>query len=135
MKFLVKLNHIFVIVKARPVTSLDAWTDYELRHEFDSPILTEADYVTKANTGEVAPGAATPLSLSVMARMLELNFQATIKKQFGRQFEVNPWYSGRFFAINQSQIFINVVDAFLRDVEEEVSDNIRAIDMAVFGHM
>lgn len=126
---------IVLILKARPVTSLDAWTEYELRHEFDSPILTDADYVTKASTGKVAPGAATPLSLSVIARTLELNFQATIKKQFGRQFEVNPWYAGRLFAVNQSQIFINVVDAFLRDVEEEVSDNIRAIDMAVFGHM
>ena len=117
------------------MTSLDAWTDSELRHEFDTPILTDSDYLTKSNTGEVAPGATTPLSISVVFRQLEFNFQTVLRKQFGRMMEVNPWYVGRFFALQQDQLFINVIEAFLRDIEKEVSDNNRAIDMAVFGHM
>ena len=69
------------IEKARPVTALDAWTDFELRHEFDSPILTNSDYFTKANTGEVAPGATSPLTVSTTIRILDLNFQTIVKKQ------------------------------------------------------
>ena len=123
------------LLQARPVTALDGWTEKELRHEFDTPILTEEDYVTKANTGEVCPGAGTPLSISTTLRLLEINFQTTVKKQFGRLMEVNPWYIGRFFSLQQYQLFINVVDSFLRDNEEEISDANRAIDMAVFGHI
>ena len=43
------------LLQARPITALDSWTEREICHEFDTPILTEEDYVTKANTGEVAP--------------------------------------------------------------------------------
>ncbi len=68
-------------------------------------------------------------------RLLDLNFQTIVKKQFGRFVEINPWHGGRFFSHHQSHVFINVVEAFLRDIEDEISDNIRAIDMAVFGHM
>ena len=117
------------------MTALDNWNEFELRHEFDSPILTNADYLTKANTGEVAPGATTPLTVSTTIKILDLNFQTVVKKQFGRFVEINPWHGGRFFSHQQNHLFINVVEAFLRDIDEEISDNIRAIDMAVFGHM
>jgi hypothetical protein len=101
------------IIQARPVTALDAWTDFELRHEFDSPILTDSDYVTKANTGEVFPGATSPLGLSVTARALDLSFHL-------------------FF---QNQVFINVIDTFQRDIGEEITSHHRSVDMAIFGHL
>lgn len=41
------------LLQARPITALDAWTDKELRREFDTAVLTDEDYVTQANTGEV----------------------------------------------------------------------------------
>lgn len=68
-------------------------------------------------------------------RVLELNYQTTMKKQMGRMMEINPWYIGRFFSVQSGHLFINVVDAFLRDNEAEISDSNRAIDMAVFGHI
>jgi hypothetical protein len=122
------------IIQARPVTALDAWTDFELRHEFDSPILTDSDYVTKANTGEVFPGATSPLGLSVSARALDLSFQFVIKEQFARFFEVNPWCIGRFNLFFQNQVFINVIDTFQRDIGEEITHH-RSVDMAIFGHL
>ena len=117
------------------MTALDSWSDYEIRHEFDTPTLTDGDYLTKANTGEVVPGAATPLCISTTLRIIESNFKMVVKKQFGRLVEADPWSIGRFYSLQQNQLFISVVNAFLRDVDAEISDNIRAIDMAVFGHM
>uniref|UniRef100_A0A0P6DHG3 Phosphoenolpyruvate synthase n=1 Tax=Daphnia magna TaxID=35525 RepID=A0A0P6DHG3_9CRUS len=134
LEFAVSRGALYLL-QARPVTALDAWTDFELRHEFDSPILTDSDYLTKANTGEVAPGATSPLTVSTTIRILDLNFQTIVKKQFGRLVDINPWHGGRFFSYQQNHLFINVIEAFLRDIEEEISDNIRAIDMAVFGHI
>lgn len=117
------------------MTALDAWTDFELRHEFDSPILTNSDYLTKANTGEVFPGATSPLGLSVTARSLDLSFQFVIKEQFDRYFEINPWCIGRFNLFSQNQVFINVIDTFQRDIEEEITAHHRSADLAIFGHL
>uniref|UniRef100_T1J0M4 Pyruvate phosphate dikinase AMP/ATP-binding domain-containing protein n=1 Tax=Strigamia maritima TaxID=126957 RepID=T1J0M4_STRMM len=37
-------------LQARPITSLDPSSDFEIMHEFDSPIKTELEHCTKANT-------------------------------------------------------------------------------------
>jgi len=134
IEFAIRNNRIYLL-QARPVTALDSWSDYEIRHEFDTPTLTDGDYLTKANTGEVVPGAATPLCISTTLRIIESNFKMVVKKQFGRLVEADPWSIGRFYSLQQNQLFISVVNAFLRDVDAEISDNIRAIDMAVFGHI
>jgi len=99
-----------------------------------TPVLIDGEYLTKANTGEVIPGSATPLCISTTLRLNEFNFKMVMKKQFGRLVEAEPWSVGRFYALQNNQLFISVVNAFLRDVDAEISDNIRAIDMAVFGH-
>ncbi|XP_045028647.1 putative phosphoenolpyruvate synthase [Daphnia magna] len=134
LEFAVSRGALYLL-QARPVTALDAWTDFELRHEFDSPILTDSDYFTKANTGEVFPGATSPLGLSVTASSLDLSFQFVMKEQFGKHFEVNPWCIGRFNLFHQNQVFINVIDTFQRDIEEEITAHHRSVDMAIFGHL
>lgn len=54
------------ILQARPVTTLNAWNEIELKHEFDTAILSEEDtFLTKANIGEVMPGAVTALSKTI----------------------------------------------------------------------
>lgn len=121
--------------KARPVTSLDSWTDYEIKHEFDSPVLTAADHVTKANTGEVFPGATSPLGISAIGRALDFGVQTIMKEQFGRLYEANPWFVSRMTQVHQWQVFLNVIEAFQRDIDMEISDNNRAVDMAMFGHL
>lgn len=40
------------------------YTDWEISHEFDSPRPSEKEIWTKANLGEVVPGAMTPLTRS-----------------------------------------------------------------------
>ena len=122
-------------LQARPVTALDNWNDFELRHEFDSPIISNSEYFTKANTGEVLPGASSPLSVTVTSRALDLSIQTVMKGQFGRNFEVNPWAMGRLTFLHQNQVFLNVIETLHRVVDEEISNSIRAVDMAVFGHL
>lgn len=117
------------------MTSLDSWTDYELKHEFDSSILTAADHVTKANTGEVFPGATSPLGISTVGRLLDCGVQSVMKQQFGRLYEENPWFVNRMTQVHQWQVFLNVIESFQHDIDDEITDNNRAVDMALFGHL
>ena len=41
------------LLQARPITSLERWTEEELLHEFDFPIMSDDELTTFANTGEV----------------------------------------------------------------------------------
>ena len=38
------------------------YSDWEIEHEFDSPLLSENEIWTTANLGEVLPGTITPLT-------------------------------------------------------------------------
>lgn len=41
------------LLQSRPITTLTNWTDFELTHEQDTPVITENSLYTIANTGEV----------------------------------------------------------------------------------
>lgn len=84
---------------------------------------------------QVCPGAAPALVATTTYRSMELNWQSVAKKMSGRLMELNPWYVGRFFSVHQNQMFINVIEAMLRDVDEEIGDAVFAVDLAVFGHI
>ncbi len=91
--------------------------------------------MTKANVGEVLPGATTPLGLTLSARSLDLGLQLIMKEQYANRFEIDPWWLGRFNLTSQNQVFINVIDAFQRDIDEEITSHQRAVDMAIFGRL
>ena len=56
IEFAIKTNKIYLL-QSRPVTSFATWTDYDLQHEFDSPMQSQLEVNTKGNVGEVVPGA------------------------------------------------------------------------------
>ena len=58
----------YYLFQSRPVTHLNAYNEWELIHEFDSGHLDELEYNTKANLGEVMPGAMSPLSITSTLR-------------------------------------------------------------------
>lgn len=58
----------YYLFQSRPVTHLNAYNEWELTHEFDSGHLDELEYNTKANLGEVMPGAMSPLSITSTLR-------------------------------------------------------------------
>ncbi|XP_076349039.1 rifampicin phosphotransferase-like [Tachypleus tridentatus] len=53
-------NDNIFLLQARPITTEDKPTDYEIVHGLDSGLLTENEYLTIANVGEVFPGSASP---------------------------------------------------------------------------
>ncbi|KAG1714074.1 putative phosphoenolpyruvate synthase [Nymphon striatum] len=57
-------------VMARPITSFDLESDYELIHEHDSPIKSRYDVMSTANIGEVLPFAASPLALTHTVQLM-----------------------------------------------------------------
>lgn len=42
------------LLQARPITSLERWTEEELMHELDFPIMSDDELLTFANVGEVS---------------------------------------------------------------------------------
>lgn len=50
IEFVCKSNRIYV-VQSRPITSLDIESEWELRHEFDSALLSEHLVLSTANVG------------------------------------------------------------------------------------
>ena len=114
---------------------MDSWSDYELRHEFDSPVLTKTELLTRANIGEVAPDANSPLSTSITGRIGDHLFQANWKRMASSLSETNPWVNGRVLASWEHHSFLNVINGFHRYVQPEISNMDRAIDMGVFGRV
>ena len=49
-------------IQVRPITSLDFEMDDDLLHEFDSPLISEKEFVTPSNAQEMMPGAVSTLS-------------------------------------------------------------------------
>ncbi|GFY49866.1 uncharacterized phosphotransferase YvkC [Trichonephila inaurata madagascariensis] len=62
------LDKKIYILQSRPVTTAAATTDYEIKHEFDTPLQCENQYLTVANVGEVMPGAVSTLGLELATK-------------------------------------------------------------------
>ena len=62
IEFSIVEDEVFVL-QSRPVTTLHSWTDNDLLHEFDMPINSKINVCTKANVGEVIPGALSVLGI------------------------------------------------------------------------
>ncbi|XP_064640446.1 rifampicin phosphotransferase-like [Lineus longissimus] len=59
------------LLQARPITSFEIESEYDLIHEFDSPLSCDKEWVTTANIGEMMPGAMTPLSMFVFLKGIQ----------------------------------------------------------------
>lgn len=42
------------LLQSRPITTLNLYTNFELQHELDTPIMSGDEYSTFANVGEVS---------------------------------------------------------------------------------
>lgn len=74
-------------------------------HEFDTPVLSEEDTVlTRANCGEIAPGALTELSMSTTIRITEEGVTKITFNDFDK-------YTMKSVVINQHFAFIDVINA------------------------
>jgi hypothetical protein len=69
----IKDNKIHLL-QSRPITNLDnSWTQWELMHDIDSGQQSEKEYLTRANLGEVFPGASSHVCLSWLTNCWNAN--------------------------------------------------------------
>lgn len=64
------------LLQSRPITTLNAMSNWELLHEADTAVMSVDDTFSFANVGEVFPAALTPLMNSTFIPLLQ---KSTIK--------------------------------------------------------
>ncbi|XP_071524081.1 uncharacterized phosphotransferase YvkC-like [Panulirus ornatus] len=132
VEFAISQDMVYLL-QARPITSLHAWTDYEIIHEQDSAVLTDHELSTRANTGEVFPGSATPLTMSIVIPALDLSFQRDIYAFTWNSIRPDPHHVV-LCSIYQSHVFLNMLEMQYRYTHTGNSPLHQAIDLQVYGH-
>ena len=133
IEFALDENDTIYLLQARPITSLQSWTNNELLHEFDSAIVSNSDISTKANVGEVLPGATTTLTQSWGTRILDLGIQMNRKCDFGGVFNK---YSDQVIRSSHHHILLNYLDLMFEVVDsKQVTAPMKGVDLSVFGHL
>ncbi|KAG1699299.1 putative phosphoenolpyruvate synthase [Nymphon striatum] len=88
IEWAIKENEIYLL-QARPITSLDNMSEFELEHEFNTPLLTDKVMFTSGNIREVIPGAVSPLTQSFIMDKLSVGLillRHVKSKQKGRTY-------------------------------------------------
>ncbi|XP_068241678.1 rifampicin phosphotransferase-like isoform X2 [Palaemon carinicauda] len=117
------------LLQARPVTSLDSWTEFELIHEHDTGLLTDHELLTKANVGEVLNGAVSTLTSSIVIRFLEIPFQREIVLE---NFKYDP-HNTRLCVKLGMHVFLNMLETMYRVHTSSKDLGLEAADIAIHG--
>ncbi|XP_022256054.1 uncharacterized protein LOC106470801 isoform X2 [Limulus polyphemus] len=125
-------NNNFFLLQARPVTTEDKFTDYELVHGLDTGLPTENEYLSIANLGEVMPGATSPLCLTTTYITLRSAFMLHLHHRRGSWHPFIPLFcSDHIMSHNHSMFAIE--ETIMKEVEEEDSLISRAWELSMFG--
>ncbi|CAG7728499.1 unnamed protein product [Allacma fusca] len=119
------------ILQSRNITSLDAWTDFEIIHEFDTSLRTQFEVLSTANVGEVMPGAVSPLSMSVMTKALDVSIQRRIQARYDQPAVTSCF---RSLAISRQRLFLNIIQTMYRHNDADIQPAMACVDLAVCGH-
>ena len=111
------------------MTTLHAWTDYELLHEFDKPLFTERNLCTRANIGEVIKGAITPLTQSTVIRSLNRKMQEEVYLA-----PANPYVSRGIYVESQF-LFLDVLNVSPERFRCVIPSRTRSIHKIIIGHV
>ncbi|XP_051884626.1 putative phosphoenolpyruvate synthase isoform X2 [Pristis pectinata] len=95
------------LLQARPITTFNSMSEFELIHEFDSPLATDYEWMTTSNIGEMMPGAVSPLTMSTFVRAVEYAIQEFSIKAGGIPC-FSP-YNHKFLGICCSHLFMNLM--------------------------
>ncbi|KAJ1521432.1 hypothetical protein ONE63_003103 [Megalurothrips usitatus] len=117
------------LLQSRPVTALFNWTDFELLHEMDSPVTSDDDVWSTANTGEVMPGATSPLAYSTVTRANDVCTGRAAAKE-----DLLEHRFHHFIPVTHHHVCINVLALTLRNVRAELDLASDVVDLAIFGH-
>lgn len=94
-------NRLYLL-QARPITTLNFWTNEELLNEFDSATLSNNMIYTTANIGEVLPGAMPVLALTTGVAIVEHALQKAI------HYVIDP-YTSKCLPVYQHHVFVDLL--------------------------
>ncbi|XP_038662228.1 putative phosphoenolpyruvate synthase [Scyliorhinus canicula] len=118
------------LLQARPVTTLDIESEFELMHEFDSALCTDFVWMTTSNVSEMLPGAVTPLSMSTFIHAVDYALQEIMSK-FGTAHHVFPCGSS-FIITCCGHLFINLLTSY-KVVESHLFTEKNEFDLSIRG--
>ncbi|XP_075969916.1 rifampicin phosphotransferase-like [Anticarsia gemmatalis] len=118
-------NEIFLL-QARPITSLDRWSEEELLHELDSPVMADDELVSFGNTGEVLPRPITSMTYDLVLVPLEDGMKTTVGTN-GSGHDVT-------MLITHNRCALSLYNTIYKKVPNEIDINVRMVEMAIHGH-
>ncbi|XP_060807210.1 uncharacterized phosphotransferase YvkC-like [Amyelois transitella] len=114
------------LLQARPITSLEQWTEEELLHEHDSPIMSDDDIITFANCGEVMPKPMSPLSIDVLLKPLMDTLM------HGMEPDASPYDHWAF--MTHYRVTMALYALSYRRPPKKIDIGVRMQEMALHGH-
>jgi len=131
IEFAVLDNEIFLL-QSRPITTMHRYSEWDIAHEYDTAWLSGQEIWTRANLGEVLPGALTPLTRSTIVSILDKMLQRnTATKETERFYTTHGW---SWLQTREGHTFLDLINSIFRWPEQEINIVTKAIDFAVFGH-
>lgn len=67
------------LLQARPITTIYRESDFEIEHEMDNAVTSEDEFYTRANVGEVLPGACSNLGFETFINSFNNLFRARVR--------------------------------------------------------
>ncbi|XP_074600237.1 rifampicin phosphotransferase-like isoform X2 [Brevipalpus obovatus] len=109
-------SHVYIF-QCRPVTSINVPSDWQLIHELDSAHPCETECLTRANVGEVYPGASSHICLTLQVPLGSFGF---IKRFLFaiKDFRLTP-YVGRGIMFCRNNVFFCIKDGALMRYDQE----------------
>eukprot|EP00057_Strongylocentrotus_purpuratus_P019259 XP_011673733.1 PREDICTED: uncharacterized protein LOC100890479 [Strongylocentrotus purpuratus] len=123
---------VIYLLQARPITTVDMMTDYELLHEFDSGLATDREWLTTCNIQEMMPGAVTPLTYSVFVSAIDWCLQTFISRVGGPP---STWPCLKSIASSCGKIFISLTKVGACSQDYSVMARKDMMEVALLGQV
>lgn len=98
----------FFLFQCRAITTLNPFTDWELKHEFDSAVMSNEDVWTTANVYEVLPHALTLPTMHFFISIVDQVLKKRVDKMKDFQWDVH-----RFMPCFNYHLFLDVFNVSL----------------------
>ncbi|GFW64646.1 putative phosphoenolpyruvate synthase [Trichonephila clavipes] len=126
------LDKKIYILQSRPVTTAAATTDYEIKHEFDSPLQCENQYLTVANVGEVMPGAVSTLGLELATKYFNSVIRRTMTTGMVDNLFANKYFLTGMFSF-YNHLMMTAAELIIQNGLDTI--NSKAFMMSTFGRI
>lgn len=128
IEFAVTKDKRIYLLQSRAITALNNFTDYEIIHERDSAFMSCQEVLTKANVGEVLCGAVSPLTLTVVREIIDI--QTEKRFHLGKETLLNP----KFFPISHQHVLMDAYKLFFMGLSKDIQVMDHAMYLSVFGN-